>query len=175
MNTYEEVDVQIHVFLISALDGSERWASRPSRFTPGETAPRYTLYRRLGGPQNDVQRRQIRLLQELELRPLCRPLRSESLYRLSYPGSAIFKTHSLYSLDVPLIYSSTFCSVYACANAWYSMYGTEKHVLITALNPGIRQDAVCLGHCYLFAVFVIGTSPFLCLHALVLWNHRRHQ
>jgi hypothetical protein len=30
------VDVQIHVFLISALVGGERSVSRPCRFTPGE-------------------------------------------------------------------------------------------------------------------------------------------
>jgi hypothetical protein len=38
-------------FLTSALDGGEWSASWPGRFTqPGETAPRYPLDRRLGGP-----------------------------------------------------------------------------------------------------------------------------
>jgi hypothetical protein len=41
------MDVQIHIFLISALFGGEWSASRPGRFTP-----RYPLDRRLGGPQS---------------------------------------------------------------------------------------------------------------------------
>jgi hypothetical protein len=36
MNTYGGVDVQMQVFLPSALVGSEWSASRPGRFTPGE-------------------------------------------------------------------------------------------------------------------------------------------
>jgi hypothetical protein len=33
------VDIQINIFLTSALDGGEFSASRPGRFTPGERAP----------------------------------------------------------------------------------------------------------------------------------------
>jgi hypothetical protein len=33
------VDVEIHIFLTSALAGGERSASRPNRFTPGERTP----------------------------------------------------------------------------------------------------------------------------------------
>jgi hypothetical protein len=36
MKAYEGVDVQTHIFLISALVGGEWSASRPGRFTPGE-------------------------------------------------------------------------------------------------------------------------------------------
>jgi hypothetical protein len=36
MKAYGEVDVQIHIFLISALAGGEWSASRPGRITPGE-------------------------------------------------------------------------------------------------------------------------------------------
>jgi hypothetical protein len=35
----------------------------------------------------DVEKRKFIILPELELRPLGRPARSQSLYRLSYPGS----------------------------------------------------------------------------------------
>jgi hypothetical protein len=35
MKTYGGVDVEIHVFLTSALVGGEWSASRPGRFTPG--------------------------------------------------------------------------------------------------------------------------------------------
>jgi hypothetical protein len=38
MKTYGGVDVQTHVFLISALVRSEWSASRPGRFTTGKTA-----------------------------------------------------------------------------------------------------------------------------------------
>jgi hypothetical protein len=38
MKAYGEVDVQIHIFLTSVLDGGEWSASRPDRFTPGEGA-----------------------------------------------------------------------------------------------------------------------------------------
>jgi hypothetical protein len=48
MNTFEEVDVQIRFFLISALAGDERSASHPGRHTPGERA----LDRKPGGPQS---------------------------------------------------------------------------------------------------------------------------
>jgi hypothetical protein len=36
---------------------------------------------------DDVARRKILLLSGIELRPLGRPIRSQSLYRLRYPGS----------------------------------------------------------------------------------------
>jgi hypothetical protein len=39
MKTYRGVDVQIHIFLISALVASECSALYPGRFIPGERAP----------------------------------------------------------------------------------------------------------------------------------------
>jgi hypothetical protein len=39
MKTYGGVDVQIYIFLTSALAGGKWPASRPSRFTPRERAP----------------------------------------------------------------------------------------------------------------------------------------
>jgi hypothetical protein len=39
--TYEGVDVKVHVFLTSALDGGEWSASDLCLFTPGEGAPRW--------------------------------------------------------------------------------------------------------------------------------------
>jgi hypothetical protein len=50
MKTYGGVDVQIHVFITSALVGGEWSASRPGRLTPCKD-PRYPLDRRLDGPQ----------------------------------------------------------------------------------------------------------------------------
>jgi len=49
--------------------------------TPGET--RYPLYRRLGGPRGADN------LSPTGIRSPDRPARSDSLYRLSYPGSHI--------------------------------------------------------------------------------------
>jgi hypothetical protein len=39
MKAYGGVDVQIHIFLTSALAGGQWSASRPGRFTLGETYP----------------------------------------------------------------------------------------------------------------------------------------
>jgi hypothetical protein len=39
MKAYWGVNIQIHIFLTSALDGGEWSASRPFRFTPGKRAP----------------------------------------------------------------------------------------------------------------------------------------
>jgi hypothetical protein len=49
--TYGRVDVQIHVFLTSALLGGELSSSRPVFTTPGKNC-RYPLYKKIGGPQN---------------------------------------------------------------------------------------------------------------------------
>ena len=66
----------------SALDGGGWSTSRPGRCTPGT---RYPLYRMLGGPQGWSGRVQ-KTSPPNGFRSLDRPTRSESLYRLSYPG-----------------------------------------------------------------------------------------
>jgi hypothetical protein len=74
-------------FLTSALVGGEWSASRPGRFTPGERDPGT---RWIGGwvsPStglNGLKKRKFLTLPGLELRPLGRPTRSQSLYRLCY-------------------------------------------------------------------------------------------
>jgi hypothetical protein len=84
------VDVLIYDFLTSAVAGGELLASGHGRFTPGERAsgthciggwvePRASL--------DDAENRKFSTLPGLELRHLGRPFRSQSLYRLSYPGS----------------------------------------------------------------------------------------
>jgi hypothetical protein len=81
---------QIHVFLTSALVGGEWSASRPSRFTPSERAPDTHWIGRWVGPRTSLdamEERKFLTLPGLELQPLCRPARSQSLYRLHYPNS----------------------------------------------------------------------------------------
>jgi hypothetical protein len=87
-----KVDVQIHIFLTSTLAGDEWSASRPGRFTPGERAPGTHWIEGWVGPKaglDEVEKRKFLTLPGLELRPLDRPARSQSLYRLRYPRSNI--------------------------------------------------------------------------------------
>jgi hypothetical protein len=85
MKTYGEVDVYIHVFLTSAIARGEWSASRPGRFTPGVRAPSTHWKRGWMGPRTglaNVEKRKFLILPGLELRPLGRPARNQSLYRL---------------------------------------------------------------------------------------------
>jgi hypothetical protein len=74
------VDVQIHIFLTSALVEGERSTSRPDRFTSGERAP-FTHW--IGGwvdfraGLDDLEKRKFLTLPGLELRPLGRPARNQ--------------------------------------------------------------------------------------------------
>jgi hypothetical protein len=52
MKAYGEVDLQIRIFLTSALAGGEWSASRPCRFTPGERAPGTHWIGGWGGEKN---------------------------------------------------------------------------------------------------------------------------
>jgi hypothetical protein len=84
------VDVQIHVFLTSALVRGEWSASRPSRFTPGERASGTHWIGGCVGPRaglDDVEKKKFLTLLGLEPQLLGRPVRSQSLYPLRYPDS----------------------------------------------------------------------------------------
>jgi hypothetical protein len=70
------VEVQIHIFLTSALVGGEWSASRPGRFTLGKRAPCTHWI----GSLDDVEKRKFLTLPGLELRPLGRLAPSQSLY-----------------------------------------------------------------------------------------------
>jgi hypothetical protein len=75
-------------FLDLALVGGKLSASRPGRFTLRKE-PRYPFDRRLGGAGlDDLESRKFLTLPGLELWPLGRPARSQSLYQLRYPGSS---------------------------------------------------------------------------------------
>jgi hypothetical protein len=75
------------IFLTSALGGGEWSASRSCRFTPGERASGTHWLGGWVGPRaglDNVEKRKFLPLPRLELRPLCRPARIQSLYRLLY-------------------------------------------------------------------------------------------
>jgi hypothetical protein len=78
------------VFLTSAPVRDEWSASRPSRFTPGESAPGAHWIGGWVGPRvslDNVEKRKFLTLPGLELRPLGHLACSQLLYRLRYPGS----------------------------------------------------------------------------------------
>jgi hypothetical protein len=85
MKAYGGMDVYIHVFFTSALVADKWSASRPGRFTPG------THW--IGGwvglitGLDDTENRKCFPITGLELRHLGHPAPSQSLNRLSYPGS----------------------------------------------------------------------------------------
>jgi hypothetical protein len=66
---------------------------------------------------DDMENRKFFALPELELRPLCRPTRSQSLYQLCYPGS----------LMLPVIHTNIYGTVLAHSvcqrtTVWMSLY-----------------------------------------------------
>jgi hypothetical protein len=77
------------VFVAALVDGE--WSvSRPGRFTPGEGAPGTHLigvWLDLRAGLDEMEKRKFLTLPGLEIRPLGRPSRSQSLYRLRYPGT----------------------------------------------------------------------------------------
>jgi hypothetical protein len=94
MKAYEGVDVYIHIFLTSALVGGEWSASRPCHLIPGERVPGTHWIGGWVGHRfglDDLETRKCLILAGLELRPLGRPARNQSLYRLRYPGSPILQ------------------------------------------------------------------------------------
>jgi hypothetical protein len=75
------------VFLTSALAGVEWSASRPGRFILGESASgTHWIGRRVDPRAGLDDMEKIFTLLGLELRSLGRPARSQSQYRLCYPG-----------------------------------------------------------------------------------------
>jgi hypothetical protein len=75
MKAYGGLDVEIHIFLSSALVGGEWSPSHPGRFTPEERASDIHWIRRWVGPRaglDDVKKRKFLTLPILELRPLGR-------------------------------------------------------------------------------------------------------
>jgi hypothetical protein len=90
MKAYGGMDVYIHIFLISAFVGGKWSVSRTGRFILGESVPVAHWIEGWVAPRaglDDVEKRQFLPLPGLELRPFGCLARSQSLYRLHYPGS----------------------------------------------------------------------------------------
>jgi hypothetical protein len=129
MKAHKGVDIQIHIFLTSALVGGDWSASRPSRFTPGERAPGTHWKGGWLSPKTgleDVEKRKVLTLLGLKLRSPCRAACSQLLYRLRYPGSSHHTStlvnlipHSLHSCFVyPFSFS---CCLFSEALPWTSV------------------------------------------------------
>jgi hypothetical protein len=112
-------------FFTLALAGGEWSASRPCPFTPGDRAP-VTYWIRgwvgPGGGLDDVEKRKFLTLSGLELWPLGRPSRSQSLYRLCYPGCSYTAFRSINILQM--------CSFRFIANKISSNKQSSENVLL---------------------------------------------
>jgi hypothetical protein len=78
--------------MTSAPVGGEWSASRPGRLTPEERAPGTHCIGGWVDPRaglDDINKYKLLTPPGLELRPLGRPARIRSLYRLRYPGSEV--------------------------------------------------------------------------------------
>jgi hypothetical protein len=79
MKTYGGVDIQVQIFLTSALVGGGWSTSRSGRFTPEETVPGTACIGGWVGPRaslDDVEKRKFLTLLGCELRPLGCPAHS---------------------------------------------------------------------------------------------------
>jgi hypothetical protein len=126
MKTYGGSGGIVPPFLTSALDGSERSASRTGRFTSGERALATHWIRDWVGPGtrlDNVEKRQFLTLPGLELRPPGRPARSQSLYRLSYPGFLLYLVvgYSSSELHVPVCLKQLFYATCICTRWTFSV------------------------------------------------------
>jgi hypothetical protein len=90
MEEYGGVDVYSHIFLNSALVGGAWSFQARAALPPWERFPGTHWIGGWVGPRvglDDVEKRKLLTLTGFELRPLGRPTRNQSLYRLPYPGS----------------------------------------------------------------------------------------
>jgi hypothetical protein len=92
-------------FTTSALDGGEWSASCPCRPLPPRKGHPYPLYRRLGGPQSrlntEATGKIFPPLPGIEPRSPGRPVRSQTLYWLSYPGYSVWCVYPISLLTAP--------------------------------------------------------------------------
>jgi hypothetical protein len=106
--------------LTSALDGCEWSASLPGRFTPRGRAPSTHWIGGWGGPQSrsghGVEEKNSQPLPRIEPRSPDLPAPSQSLYRLSYPGSWSF----LYLFNFVLTMGSFMMAYFSPDTTWWA-------------------------------------------------------
>jgi hypothetical protein len=132
MKEYGRVDIWSHIFLTLALVGGEWSASYPCRFTPGERTPGTHWIGGWMGPRDgldNVENRKFLTFLGLELRLFGRPDRSQSLYRLSYPGSI-----SECSISKFLVVREDHCQCTECPDERYS----KQKIYISETNCNTR-------------------------------------
>jgi hypothetical protein len=106
MKAYRGMDIYtlIHIFCTSTLVGGEWSASRADRFTPWEVSPDIHWKGGWVDPRScldDVEKWKFLPPPGLELWPVGRPVRSQSLYRLRYPVCILYsflKKKSVYNV-----------------------------------------------------------------------------
>jgi hypothetical protein len=122
-------------------------------------SPRYPLDRRLVGPQSQSGRRgevKIPTPPRFELRPLGRPARSQSLYRLSYHGSYLS------------LYQKYFMWFHSCPIRWQIFF---KRNTAGSLSPRTRRSQAGNGHSlYIWttATKIMNSQPLARLNSLAL-------
>jgi hypothetical protein len=119
----------------------------PQPLYPQGKSPRYPLDKRLSGPQSQpgrLREEKFLTLPGLDLRPLGRRARSQSLYRLSYPRSHIHITSPKCVVD----YSCTICymaePVLFCARFWLPVLRSSRRLLLRLHQLSSRYWAVHL-------------------------------
>jgi hypothetical protein len=93
MKASGEMDVEIHIFLSSALAGSEWSAPRLGRFTTGKRASGTHWIKGCVKPRaglDEVEKRKFFSIQGFEHRYVGRAARSQSLYWLRYPSFKVY-------------------------------------------------------------------------------------
>jgi hypothetical protein len=111
-------------------------------FTLRPLYPRCPLDRKLGGPQSRSGRfGEEKILDSIESRfqPLDRPARSQSLYRLSYPGSTISLSEQLNIAPIELVFSVVTPSCTVSEENTASVFRVEVNV-ITQIHERGRGD-----------------------------------
>jgi hypothetical protein len=129
MRIYGGAHVYIHAFLIS-VTVCEWSPSHSGRITPTERVSGTHLTRGWVGPRtglDEAEKNKILPLQGLETRPLGRPVRSQSLYRLRYPP---LHNHCCDNLDI----QHDLCCYVCIPGAYLNSHSSAKFIFGNTLN-----------------------------------------
>jgi len=129
--------------------------SRTCRFTPGK-ATRYPLYRRLGGPQGQFGRVR-KISPPTEIRSPDLPARSESLYRLSYPGPLWFPVGTRSFSLLRTVLTGSQAHHISCLNGYRLCFPLLR-------QPGRKTDRSNSFNAKIKNDWVYTSTPITCLH-----------